>query len=315
MKKYIVTGGAGFIGSNIVEALVKRGEIVVVVDDFSTGSSENLKNMKDHIEIVNGSIENLELLKKTFQDVKCIFHEAAMRSIPRSIKDPIGSAQTNILGTLNVLVAARDCDVEKVVYASSSSSYGAQEGQEARVETLPAKPLSPYALSKYTAEEYCRIFHEIYGLTTVSLRYFNVFGPKQDPASEYAAVIPKFIAAALNHTEAEIHGDGTQSRDFTYIDNVVHANLLAGDAPNEKVAGQMFNIACNETVSLKTVWESIEAITKMEIKKKFTPTRAGDMPFSLADISKAKKTFGYTPIVPFKEGLKRTIEWYQKGVK
>ncbi len=309
--KYIVTGGAGFIGSHIVEALIAQGDDVVVVDNFSTGKHENLADFKGKIEVVEGSIEDLDLLQKTFQGADYVLHQAALPSVPRSIKDPISTNQINVNGTLNVLVASRDNDVKRVVYASSSSVYGNQAADEPKVETMRPQPISPYALSKFTAEEYGRIFYDVYGLPTVSLRYFNVFGPRQDPHSAYAAVIPKFITAALSGEPAPIHGDGKQSRDFTYVANNVAANLLACIAPAEKVGGQAFNIACGETASLLELLDKIDTITGKNTERSFEDPRKGDVYFSLANIEKAQSLLGYHVDIDMDEGLKKTIEWYQ----
>lgn len=309
--KYVVTGGAGFIGSHIVEALVTAGEEVVVLDDFSTGKHENLAPWKNEIEIVEGSIENLELLQKTFKGVDYVLHQAALPSVPRSIKDPFGSHNVNMTGILNVLVAARDNGVKRVVYASSSSVYGNQAEESPKDESMRMNPLSPYALSKLVGEEYGRIFYEIYGLETVSLRYFNVFGPRQDPHSAYSAVIPKFITAALTNTPATIHGDGGQSRDFTYVTNNVSANLLACTAPADKVAGKAFNVACGANISLLGLLEAIEEEVGVSVARQFEDPREGDVRYSQADITRAKEAMGYRIGVGFEEGLKKTIEWYK----
>lgn len=307
--KYVVTGGAGFIGSHIVEALVARGEEVVVIDDFSTGHRENLAPWKNKVKIIEGSIVDLEMVMAAFKDADYVLHQAALPSVPRSIEDPLSSHNINMTGTLNVLLAARDNHVKRVIYASSSSVYGNQKEEEPKHESMETNALSPYALSKLAGEEYARIFYEIYGLETVSLRYFNVFGPRQDPASAYAAVIPKFIEAALTEKPATVYGDGTQSRDFTYVTNNVAANLLACAAPKDQVAGKVFNIACGINVTLLELLEAIEYEVGKPIEKIFKTPRVGDVHFSQANIEKAQKALNYKIDVNFEEGLKKTIDW------
>jgi len=308
---YVITGGAGFIGSNLVEALVNKGERVVVIDDLSTGRLENIRPFMDKIEFVEGSILDLELLNRIFKGADFVLHQAAIPSVPRSIADPIASNAVNITGTLNVLVAARNAGVKRVVYASSSSAYGDTPTMP-KVETMPTKVMSPYALMKLTGETYCRLFSEIYELETVALRYFNVFGPRQDPDSQYSAVIPIFIKAILEGKPPKIFGDGTTSRDFCYIQNVVNANLLACTA--EGVAGDVFNIACGEQTTLTMLVEKINNILGKDIDAVHDAERPGDIKHSLADISKAKRLLGYEVEVPFDEGLKKTIGWYKKGM-
>jgi UDP-glucose 4-epimerase len=283
----------------------------VVVDDFSTGKHENLAPWKNEIEIVEGSIENLELLSRAFKGADYVLHQAALPSVPRSIKLPLATHNINMTGTLNVLLAARDNGVKRVVCASSSSVYGNQKEDQAKIESMRTQALSPYALTKLGGEEYARIFYEMYGLETVSLRYFNVFGPRQDPASAYAAVIPKFIHAALTNSPATIHGDGMQSRDFTYVTNNVSANLLACTAPAEKVAGKVFNIAAGDNITLLDLLSGIEKNMGVSIEKVFENPREGDIHFSQADITKATKALNYKVDVAFEEGLMRTIEWFE----
>lgn len=306
-KRFAVTGGAGFIGSNIVTELVKNGNEVVVIDNLSTGSMNNLSDMVDNIHFVEGDIRSLDLLEKTFQDVDYVIHQAALPSVPRSVKDPISSNQTNIDGTLNVLMAARDAGVKRVVYASSSSAYG-------NTPTLPKKedikpePLSPYAVTKLVGEYYCKVFYDIYGLETVSLRYFNVFGPHQDPKSQYAAVIPKFITAMSKDEKPVIFGDGTQSRDFTYVQNNVEANLLACVA--KEAAGKVFNIACGQRITLNDLVDILNRILGTDIAPIYAKPRQGDVKHSLADISFAKDLLGFEPTHSFEIDLKKTVEWF-----
>lgn len=310
MSKYIVTGGAGFIGSNIVKELVKRGETVKVIDNLSTGYEKNFAEINDKVEFVEGDIKDLEFLQKEFAGFDYVLHQAALCSVPRSINDPIASNANNTDGTLNVLVAARDNKIKRVVYASSSSVYGDQE-LDYKVETLPIKPLSPYALNKYAAERYTQLFYEIYGLETVCLRYFNVFGPNQDPDSAYSAVIPLFIKAMLKGESPIIFGDGSQARDFTYVENNVEANILA--ATGAQGAGEVCNIACGESISLNELVGMINKNLGTDIKPVYRESRQGDIKISKANIDKAKNILGYEPKVNFEEGLKKTIEWYKNN--
>ncbi len=307
MAKYIVTGGAGFIGSNIVRELVRRGESVKVIDNLSTGHRENLEDLMDKIEFVKADIGDLEALQKEFKGADYVLHQAALCSVPRSIDNPINSNDANVAGTLNVLTAARDNKIKRVVYASSSSVYG-DITTPAKIEEERGKILSPYALTKLAGEIYCQLFYELYGLETVVLRYFNVFGPSQDPESQYAAVIPLFIKAALNNESPVIFGDGVQSRDFTYVANNVEANILAATRPG--IAGEVFNIACNTSISLNELVAEINHILGKNIKPVFKPRRSGDIKHSKADITKAKTLMGYEPKVSFREGLKKTVRWY-----
>lgn len=306
---YLVTGGAGFIGSNIVHALVARGERVRVLDNFSTGSWANLASVRDRIEVIEGDIRDPETLRLALRGVEYVSHQAALRSVPRSVDDPLSTDSVNTHGTLQLLVAARDCGVKRVVYASSSSVYGDSLLLPKEESQTPA-PVSPYAVSKLAGEHYCRTFTRLYGLETVSLRYFNVFGPRQSPESKYAAVVPLFIRAALRGEPLVIHGDGEQSRDFTYIDNVVQANLLACSQPN--VAGEVFNIACNERHSVREIARIVERLVGKAVTCQHTPPRAGDVRHTLASIAKAQQMLGYTPTVSFEEGMKRTVEWLRR---
>ncbi|PIN70405.1 LPS biosynthesis protein WbpP [Candidatus Woesearchaeota archaeon CG11_big_fil_rev_8_21_14_0_20_43_8] len=309
--RYVITGGAGFIGSNIANRLVKEGHDVVIIDNLSTGKEENFEEIKDSIMFYKGDITDQDLLAKAFKGADFVLHQAALASVPRSVKDPLTSNTNNVCGTLKVLIAARDAGVKRVVYAASSSAYGDTETLP-KIETMQINPKSPYALQKVTGEFYCRQFYELYGLDTVCLRYFNIFGPKQDPDSEYSAVIPKFIKLMLADKTPVIYGDGTQSRDFTYVDNVVEANLLACKSKGP-LKGEAINIGCGERFTLFDLFEMINRILKKDMKPKLAETRAGDVAHSLADIEKAKRLIGFTPLVDFREGLKRTTEWYKNG--
>ena len=311
----LVTGGAGFIGSHLVERLLADGARVRVLDNFSTGSRANLgfaPRFRRHLEVLRGDIRNLSVVLRAARGARVIFHQAAMRSVPRSVKDPLGANANNVNGTLNVLEAARRCRVPRVVYASSSSVYGDRPDLPKREDQSPA-PVSPYAASKAAGEQYAAIWTRLYGVETVGLRYFNVFGPRQDPKSEYAAVIPRFILWGLSRRPLEIHGDGTQSRDFTYIDNVVEANILAAKAP--AVPGEVFNVGCGRRVSLLEIVAKLEAIVGRRLERRHTPSRAGDVPHTLADVSKAKRLLGYAPLVDFDEGFRRTVEHFRSSLK
>lgn len=307
---YLVTGGAGFIGSHVAERLWRDGHRVRLVDNFSTGKRENLAFARgsDRLEVVDGDITDPALVSEVAQGVSVIFHQAAMRSVPRSIDDPLGANQHNVTGTLNVLIAAQRAKVRRVVYASSSSVYGNRPELPKREDQAPV-PVSPYAVSKLAGEHYSVVWTRLYGVETVGLRYFNVFGPRQDPASQYAAVIPRFIQAALAGEPLEVHGDGTQSRDFTYIDNVVEANLLAAAAP--EAAGEVFNIGCGNRVSLLQIVRQLETILGRSLERRHAARRAGDVDHTQADISKAKRLLGYVPPVEFEAGLRRTLEFFR----
>jgi nucleoside-diphosphate-sugar epimerase len=305
-KLYLVTGGAGFIGSNIVDALAGRGDRVRVLDDFSTGRRENL-DAKQGVEVVEGDLRDAGAVRRAVAGADGVFHQAALRSVPRSVDDPLSSDQVNVTGTLILLLACRDAKVKRVVYASSSSVYG-DDPALPKVETLPTRPISPYAVSKLAAENYCHTFARLYGVETVSLRYFNVFGPRQNPESKYSAVIPRFLAQALAGEPLEVHGDGEQSRDFTYIDNVVDANLLAMGAPD--VSGEAFNVACGTRHSLLAIADAIADFLGRKLVRAHTPPRAGDVRHTLADIGKAERLLGYRPTVDFATGMRRTCEYF-----
>src|SRR5690554_7464 len=311
MAHYLVTGGAGFIGSNLVGALLEQGHTVRVLDNFSTGKRENLAPYGSRVEVIEGDLTDLDTVRRAVQGVDVVLHQGALASVPRSIEDPISSNEANVKGTLHVLIAAKDAGVKRVVYASSSSVYGDQAVTEPKVETMPPQPISPYAVSKLSGEQYCQVFYEVYGLETVSLRYFNVFGPRQDPHSEYAAVIPKFITCMLEGQRPTIFGDGEQTRDFTYIGNVIKGNLLAATAPAERVAGQVFNMATGAQISLNGLVEMLQEITGQNLAPVYAPPRTGDIKHSRADIEKARRLLGYEPEVSFLEGLRQTVEWYQ----
>jgi len=310
--KILVTGGAGFIGSHIVEELVRRGDTVRVLDNFSTGKRENIAPFADRIELIEGDLRDFETVRKAVEGMDYILHQGALPSVPRSIADPITTNEVNVGGTLNVLVAARDSNVKRVVYASSSSIYGEAKGR-IKKESLSPNPLSPYALSKLTGESYCRIFYSIYGLETVILRYFNVFGPRQDPFSQYSAAIPKFITLMLEGKQPTIFGDGRQSRDFTYVQNVVQANLSAMVAPD--AAGKVCNIACSRSIELNKLVKLLNEILGTNISPVYTSPRPGDIRHSLADISNAKKFLGYYPKTNFEEGLKKTVEYFKSQTR
>ncbi|MBU0952465.1 MAG: SDR family oxidoreductase [Elusimicrobia bacterium] len=307
MSLYLITGGAGFIGSHIADELVKQGQQVRILDNFCTGSKENLKNVANKAEIIKGDIRNERDVHLALKKVDYVLHQAALRSVPRSIADPISSNDVNVSGTLLLLNLSKEHKIKKFVYASSSSIYGDNPALP-KVETQIPAPVSPYAVSKLTGEHYCRVFSKIFGLNTVSLRYFNVFGPRQDPESPYAVVIPKFINAGLKDTVAEVHGDGKQSRDFSYIENVVQANILAAKS---NVKCEIFNIACAKNYSLLEVIKIIEQITGRKMKVKHISSRQGDVKHTLADISKAKKMLKYKVQVEFKEGMKNTLEYFK----
>lgn len=306
--RYLVTGGAGFIGSNTVDELVRRGHSVVVLDDLSSGKEENLGEIRNKITFIKGSITDIEVVRKAMHEAEYVLHLAARTSVPRSVKDPIETNKINIDGTLNVLVAARELKVKRVVFAASSSAYG-ETPTLPKVETMQPQPISPYGVTKYVGELYGQTFGRCYGLENVSLRYFNIFGPRQDPSSPYSGVLAKFCTAFLEETQPVVFGNGEQTRDFTYVDNAVQANLLACEAPN--VSGKVFNVGCAARISLNEVLRALAKITGKLLEAKYEPTREGDIRDSLADISQAKEFLGYNPQVSFEDGLSRTFEWYR----
>jgi len=309
-RLYLVTGGAGFIGSHIVERLLREGHAVRVLDDFSNGKPENLRAMSGDIDLISGNIRDRDVVARAVTGAYVVFHQAALGSVPRSVADPLTTHESNVTGTLNILLAARDLGVRRVVFASSSSVYG-ETPVLPKHEDMKPEPRSPYALSKLSAEQYCGVFHHIYGSETVALRYFNIFGPRQDPESQYAAVIPKFVTAILGGGRPVIFGDGRQSRDFTYVDNVVEANLLASEA--EGASGRFFNIACGGRYTLLQLLDRINAILGAEIEPIHEPPRRGDVRDSQASIEAAQTALGYRVSVDFDEGLRRTVEWYRSN--
>lgn len=306
---YLVTGGAGFIGSAIARALLARGDRVRILDNFSSGKRENLADIGQDVELIEGSILDDQALGRAVDKVKVVFHEAAIPSVPRSMAEPLENHETNATGTLKVLLAAKRAGVERLVYAASSAAYGDAPSLP-KIESMLTRPISPYGGSKLVGEIYCQIVDAAYGLPTVCLRYFNVFGPRQDPQSEYAAVIPKFITRALAGGTPIIFGDGTQSRDFCHIDNVVEANLKAAAAAD--ASGRVFNVACGVATTLNQVVEVLGEVLGRRIEARHEPERAGDIKHSVADISAARETLGYTAGVSFAEGLRRTVDWYRR---
>ena len=308
---HVVTGGAGFIGSQLVERILREGGRVRVLDNFSEGTRANLdfpRELRRRLEVVRGDVRNLDTVTRAIKGARYVYHQAAMRSVPRSVKDPLGANENNVTGTLHVLEAARRAKVARVVYASSSSVYGDSPELPKREDQAPS-PISPYAVSKYADELYANMWTKTYGVETVGLRYFNVYGPRQDPKSEYAAVIPRFIVWALKGKPLVVHGDGEQSRDFTYIDNVVDANLAAATAP--KAPGEAFNVGCASRISLNDIIAMLEKILERPLERKHTPARLGDVRHTLADISKAKRLLGLEPRVEFEEGFRRTVDYFR----
>jgi nucleoside-diphosphate-sugar epimerase len=308
--RYVVTGGAGFIGSNTVDELVRRGESVVVLDDLSAGKEDNLAESRNKISFIKGSINDIEAVRRSMPEADYVIHLAARTSVPRSVKDPVETNKVNIEGTLNVLLAARDAKVKRVVLAASSSAYG-ETPTLPKAETMQPEPISPYGVTKYVCELYAQMFGRVYGLQNVSLRYFNVFGPRQDPSSPYSGVLSKFCTAFLEGTEPVVYGDGEQTRDFTYIDNVVQATLLACDAP--AASGRVFNVGTGERISLNQTLELLREISGNKLEAKYDPPREGDIRDSQADITLARELLGYDPTVNFSEGLRRTLEWYRES--
>jgi len=311
MSLYLITGAGGFIGSSLARALLARGEQVRGVDNFSTGKRENLAEILNRIDFHEADLLDLDAIRKVCSGADFVLHEAAIPSVPKSVIDPLGSNRANIDGTVNLLVAARDAKVKRVVYAASSSAYG-DTPTLPKHEAMKPDPISPYAVAKLASEHYMVSFYRCYGLETVSLRYFNVFGPRQDPSSPYSGVLAKFITLMLRGEQPTVYGDGEQSRDFTYIDNVVEANLLACKAPAEKVAGQVFNTATGRRITLNETFKLLQDLTAYAGELKYGPEREGDIKHSLADIAKAQAALGYQPTVNFEEGLRHTVEWYRR---
>ena len=313
MPKYLVTGVAGFIGRSIAAALLKRGETVRGVDNFITGKRENLAGL-DAMEFLEGDLSDSAVCANACEGIEVVFHEAALASVPRSVADPIGTNLNCVTATLNLLVAAKDAGVRRVVYAGSSSAYGDTPTLPKHEEMLP-NPISPYAVAKLAGEQYMRAFAKVYGIETVVLRYFNVFGPHQDPTSQYSGVLAVFCRKMRAGEQPSIYGDGEQSRDFTYIDNVVHANLLAATAPAEKVSGQVMNTATGKRITLNETFKILRELTAYKGEPAYLAPRAGDIRDSLADIKLAKELLGYEPIVDFREGLRRTVDWYRTSAR
>ena len=309
MAGYLITGGGGFIGSNITRYLVERGEKVRILDNFSTGKRENLAGLEGKVELVEGDIRDVFTVMRSLEGIDYILHQAALPSVPRSVADPLTTNNVNLIGTLNLLEAAKDFPIKRLVIASSSSVYGDTDSLPKKESLTPA-PLSPYAASKLAVEYYAKVFHNVYGVESVILRYFNIFGPNQDPTSQYSAVVPKFITSILQDKPVTIFGDGEQSRDFTFVDNVVSANILAAKA--DSISGEVINIASGVETTVNELIETIETIVGKKAKRVYLAERAGDVKHSLADISKAKKLLGYSVITDLKTGLKKSIEFFKR---
>lgn len=307
--RYLVTGGAGFIGSHLVEYLANEGHDVVVLDDFSTGKRENLEGLRGAIELIEGTITDPATCTRACRGVQFVLHQAALASVPRSIRDPLATHQANTTGTLNVLLAARDAGVRRVVYAASSSAYG-NTAELPKHEGMVPRPLSPYAVSKLAGEQYCRACSASFGIETVALRYFNIFGPRQDPQSQYAAVVPKFITAALANDGPVIYGDGEQTRDFTFVANAVRANMLACIAPARGCCGEVFNVGCGTRISVNELWRKIAVLLECSEQAHYMPSRSGDVRDSLASLQCSQHALGYSPMVSIDDGLRQTVEWY-----
>jgi len=310
MPHYLVTGGAGFIGSHLCEELVRRGERVRVVDSLITGKRQNLAHLPQ-VEFMEGDLADIDVARRAAHGIEYVLHQAAIPSVPRSVDDPLTSNRANIDASVNILVAARDANVKRLVYAGSSSAYGNSEVLP-KVETMPAAPLSPYALQKLVAEQYCQMFTTLYGFDTVTIRYFNVFGPRQDPSSPYSGVISLFISALCDGRRPTIHGDGEQTRDFTYVANVVDGVLRACHAPG--ASGEVINVATAGRISLNQLFASVKREVGSSLEPDYSNPRAGDVRDSQADIGKAQRLLGYTPIVGFEEGLGRTVKWYRESM-
>ena len=311
MERFLVTGGAGFIGSNICKKLISQGCFVRVIDNLLTGKRSNLAGISDKIEFIEADMGDEEIARSVMKDIDIVLHQGALPSVPRSIDDPAATHKHCIDATFTLLLTARDAGIKRFVYASSSAAYG-EAPILPKVETMPPEPLSPYAVGKLAGEYYAKVFYEVFGLETISLRYFNVFGPHQDPTSQYAAAIPAFVTAVLKNQQPNVFGDGQQSRDFTYIDNIIEANLLAAQA--EHTAGEVLNIACGKAVTVNETIDIINDLLGKNIKPIYTDTRPGDIKHSLADITLAEKLLGFKPTVPFKQGLQKAIDWYRKNL-
>jgi UDP-glucose 4-epimerase len=305
----LITGGGGFIGSHLASRLASLGHQVRILDNFATGRRSNVETLDGHVELIEGDVQSYERVHHAISGCEVVFHQAALPSVPRSVADPLTSNATNVTGTLNVLLSARDAGVRRVVYASSSSVYGATAELPKR-EDMAALPVSPYAVAKLASEGYCRSFVEVFGLETVALRYFNVFGPRQDPRSQYAAVIPNFISAMLAGRPPTIFGDGEQSRDFTYVENVVQANLLAMDA--HVAPGRVYNVACGQAVTLNQLFAELGGLVDVDVCPVYAAPRAGDVRHSLADLTRSRQELGYEPMVGLRDGLRRSVEHFSE---
>ncbi len=314
MAKYLVTGGAGFIGSNLVRFILAKGHEIVVLDNFATGKRENMHDFLDKITFVEGDIRDRKTVDKAVAGVTAIFHEAALGSVPRSVEEPMTAHDVNVNGTLTVLEAAKSAGVKRVIFAASSSAYG-DSPVSPKVETMPPRPISPYAANKVACECYLRAYAACYGMETLCLRYFNVFGPYQDPFGAYAAVIPAFVSKLLKRERPVIFGDGEQSRDFCFIDNVCQANWLAASAPAKVCDGTVMNIACHASTTLNQIFRQLQQLMNVDLEPEYGPVRAGDVKDSLADISLAKQIIGYQPKVYFEDGLRKAIHWYTENLK
>ena len=311
MEKFLVTGGAGFIGSNICRELVRQGCSVRVIDNLLTGKKTNLADIIDRIEFIQADMGDEQFARAAMKDIEVVLHQGALPSVPRSVDDPVTAHKHNIDATFTLLLAARDAGVKRFVYASSSAAYG-DTPTLPKAETMPPSPLSPYAVGKLTGEYYAKVFYQVYGLETISLRYFNVFGPYQDPSSQYAAAIPAFVTVVLKDKSPTVYGDGEQSRDFTYVDNVVEANLLAARAKHTK--GEVVNIACGKAITVNAIIEMINDLLGKNIKPIYAAPRPGDVKHSLADVTAARQLLGFKPTVSFRDGLRKSINWYRENL-
>lgn len=309
MDKYLVTGGAGFIGSHIAEELVKKGYSVRIIDNFSTGKKDNIAPFLDGIELIEADIRDFEACRRAVKGADCVLHQAALTSVPLSIEDPLSTNEVNITGTLNLLLASKEAKIQRFVFASSAAVYG-DDPRLPKEESMEGVPLSPYAASKQVGEIYCQVFCQLYNLPTVRLRYFNIFGPRQDPSSQYASVIPNFIGKMIKGENPVIFGDGEQSRDFLYVSNVVEANILA--SKSSEASGEVLNIAGGERITINSLVQSINKVLDKEIKPSYSEPRPGDIKLSFADISRAGKMLKYEPSVSFREGLRETVHWYKE---
>jgi len=313
MATYLITGGAGFIGSNLARHILDQGEDVVVLDNFATGKRENLAGIVDRITLIEGDIRVREDVDRAVSGCAAVFHQAALGSVPRSMDDPQTSHEVNVNGTVNVLEASRSAGVQRVVFAASSSAYGDQK-ESPKHEGMVPLPISPYAAGKVSCESYMRAYAAGFGMETVCLRYFNVFGPRQDPAGAYAAVIPAFVSRLLRDEQPVVYGDGEQSRDFCYVENVCEANWLAAHAPAASCSGAVVNIACGERISLNQILDLLRTLLGRDMAADYQPPRAGDVKHSLADISRAAETIGYKPRIFFEDGLRKAIDWYRENL-